>query len=166
MPPAGSGDARLLILGSLPGEASLAARRYYAHPRNQFWRLLGHAIGEKLAELPYDDRLQILAAHDIALWDVVAEATRLGSLDGSIRSAIPNPLRTFVASHPRLRAIAFNGQIAARLGRAALGEVRHLNLIDLPSSSPAYTLPVDQKAEQWATLRRLHGEQKLPHCEL
>jgi len=67
MPPAGSGDARLLILGSLPGEASLRAQRYYAHPRNQFWRLLGAAIGEDLGALSYENRIARLAARGFAL---------------------------------------------------------------------------------------------------
>lgn len=165
MAPAGSHDARLLILGSLPGEASLAAQRYYAHPQNQFWRLLGQAIGQDLAALIYSERLDVLAAFEIALWDVVAQAMRPGSLDGAIRRVTPNPLRDFVATHPRLRAIAFNGQTAARIGRAALGSPHQLQLIDLPSSSPAYTLPFDLKAERWAVLGRLHGGQKMPHCE-
>ena len=86
----------LLILGSLPGEASLRAQRYYAHPQNQFWRLLGSAIGEDLAAMTYDDRLARLAARGIALWDVVGEARRLGSLDGAIRGATPNRLADFV----------------------------------------------------------------------
>jgi len=90
MAPVGSTDARLLILGSLPGEASLRAQRYYAHPQNQFWRLLGSAIGVELASVPYEDRLVLLAARGIALWDVVGEARRLGSLDGAIRAATPN----------------------------------------------------------------------------
>lgn len=165
MAPAGSADAQLLILGSLPGEASLAAQRYYAHPRNQFWRLLGHAIGEGLSELTYSERLDLLAARQIALWDVIAQARRLGSLDGAIRSAIANPLHNFVTTHPGLQAIAFNGKTAARIGRAALGEIQQLELIDLPSSSPAYTLPFHRKAELWAVLGRLHGGQKMPHCE-
>ncbi|HET9353544.1 MAG TPA: DNA-deoxyinosine glycosylase, partial [Sphingomicrobium sp.] len=78
MAPIGSSDARLLILGSLPGEASLKAQRYYAHPQNQFWRLLGAAVGEDLAGLQYNDRIARLAARRIALWDVVGEARRKG----------------------------------------------------------------------------------------
>src|SRR3954469_2231253 len=92
MNPVGSQDARLLILGSLPGEVSLAAQRYYAHPTNQFWRLLGQAIGQDLASLDYVDRLIRLADRDVALWDVVAEAKRQGSLDGAIRAATANEL--------------------------------------------------------------------------
>ena len=158
MAPVGSSDATLLILGSLPGEASLKAQRYYAHPQNQFWRLLGAAIGEELAELDYEDRLEQLAARHIALWDVVGEARRKGSLDGAIREATANPLADFVATHPRLKAIAFNGQTAARLGRLALVGVEGPMLIDLPSSSPAYTLPFAWKAERWAELGALASE--------
>ena len=155
MPPAGSTDARLLILGSLPGEASLRAQRYYAHPQNQFWRLLGAAIGEELVGMPYEERLMRLAARGIALWDVVGEAWRQGSLDGAIRGATANKLAEFVAGHPRLKAVAFNGRTAARLGRAALAGLVDLRLIDLPSSSPAFTLAFALKAEQWAVLGAL-----------
>jgi double-stranded uracil-DNA glycosylase len=155
MAPVGSSDARLLILGSLPGEASLRAQRYYAHPQNHFWRLLGAAIGEDLAAMPYDERLARLAARKIALWDVVGEARREGSLDGAIRGATANQLAAFVSTHPRLRAVAFNGKTAARLGRAALSDAGELQLIDLPSSSPAYTLAIGLKAERWAVLGAL-----------
>ena len=155
MDPVGSGDARLLILGSLPGEASLKSQRYYAHPQNQFWRLVGQAIGEGLAELPYEDRLLRLADRGIALWDVVGEAQRQGSLDGAIRGATPNRLREFVGTHPRLAAIAFNGKTAARQGRLALGQMPQVDLIDLPSSSPAYTLGLAEKAQRWNVLGRL-----------
>jgi TDG/mug DNA glycosylase family protein len=155
MAPVGSTDARLLILGSLPGEASLRAQRYYAHPQNRFWRLLGSAIGEDLAAMTYADRLVRLEARGVALWDVVGEARREGSLDGAIRGATANQLADFVATHPGLRAVAFNGQTAARLGRAALGGLDDLKLIDLPSSSPAYTLAFTLKAERWRVLGAL-----------
>jgi len=152
MPPVGAGDARLLILGSLPGDASLAAQRYYAHPTNQFLRLLGLAIGEELAALDYPARLGRLAARGIALWDVVADATRSGSLDGAIRSVRPNPLADFVATHPRLAAIGFNGRTAAAIGRRALVGIGDIALIDLPSSSAAFTRPVTEKMVDWAVL--------------
>ena len=152
MAPVGASDAVLLILGSLPGEASLAAQRYYAHPQNQFWRLLGGAMGEQLAEMDYAARLERLAERGIALWDVVGEARRAGSLDGAIRDVRANPLTAFAASHPRLRAVAFNGQTAAKIGRAQLADIAAPALIDLPSSSAAYTLPFAAKAARWAML--------------
>jgi len=157
MAPVGAADARLLILGSLPGEASLAAQRYYAHPTNQFWRLLGQAIGEELVGLDYESRLQRVAEREIALWDVVAEARRRGSLDGAIRAATPNELADFVAAHPRLAAIAFNGRTAAAIGRRAIGQRHGLAFIDLPSSSAALTRPFGDKAAAWAALGRYAG---------
>lgn len=157
MAPVGAADARLLILGSLPGDASLAAQRYYAHPTNQFWRLLGAAIGEELARLDHDARLIRLAARRIALWDVVADATRAGSLDTAIRAARANPLADFAASHPCLEAIAFNGRTAAMIGRRSLGDATSLTLIDLPSSSAAFTRPFDDKLRDWAALGDFAG---------
>jgi double-stranded uracil-DNA glycosylase len=162
MAPAGSRDARLLILGSLPGEASLAAQRYYAHPTNQFWRLLGGAIGEDLAGLSYEARLRRLADRDIALWDVVGEARRQGSLDGAIRAATPNQLADYVVTHPRLEAVAFNGRTAAAIGRRALSAHPGLTLIDLPSSSAALTRPFAAKADAWMALGRYAGVACVP----
>ena len=157
MPPVGAVDARLLILGSLPGDASLAVQRYYAHPTNQFWRLLGSAIGEELAQLDYQARLDRLAARGIALWDVIADASRSGSLDGAIRSARANPLAEFVAAHPRLAAIFFNGRTAAAVGRRSLVGVNGIALIDLPSSSAAFTSPFPDKLRDWSALGGFAG---------
>jgi hypoxanthine-DNA glycosylase len=153
LPPAARKDARLFILGSLPGDASLAAARYYAHPRNSFWRLTGAVIGEELQELHYDDRLARLHEHRIGLWDVVAHAQRRGSLDQAIRGAGYNSLADYFASFPELQAVAFNGAAAAAAGRLLLEALPGLTLIDLPSSSPANTRPFDEKMEAWARLR-------------
>ena len=152
MGPVGAADARLLIFGSLPGDASLAAQAYYAHPTNQFWRLLGDAIGEPLAALDYPARLDRLAARGIALWDVVAGASRSGSLDGAMRAIRPNDLADFVATHPRLAAIGFNGRAAAAIGRRTLAGMDGIAMIDLPSSSAAYTRPFDEKLRDWSAL--------------
>jgi hypoxanthine-DNA glycosylase len=152
LPPIARPDARLFILGSLPGDASLFARRYYAHPTNQFWRLLGQAIGEELQPLPYDERLQRLAERRIGLWDVIASASRRGSLDQSIRGAAHNRVEQLRHDFPELRALAFNGSTAAAVGRRLLGAAEGLNLIELPSSSAANTRPFAQKAEAWSVL--------------
>ena len=146
-------NTRLLILGSLPGDASLRAGQYYGHPRNAFWRLVGGVIGRDLAALPYDERLAALKSAGVGLWDVIASAERPGSLDAAIRAPEAADLRGLVASLPALRAVAFNGGTAARLGRAVLaGTPDRVALIDLPSSSPAHARPYGDKAAAWAAL--------------
>lgn len=149
-PPVIREETRLLVLGSLPGRASLAAGRYYAHPRNLFWRLIGAAIGRELEPLDYEDRLAALLDAGVGLWDTVAAAERPGSLDANIRLHEASDLATLVPTLPNLRAIAFNGATAARIGRKELGEAPGLALVDLPSSSPAYaSLPYDKKLAAW-----------------
>ena len=152
MGPIARPDAQLFILGSLPGDASLAAQRYYAHPTNQFWKLLGLTLGEDLHGLAYEARLERLAERRVGLWDVVAFAERQGSLDQSIRNAGHNPIDRLLDDFPRVRAIGFNGGTAAKLGRKMVGDQHGVTLIDLPSSSAAYTRPLSDKAAAWARL--------------
>jgi TDG/mug DNA glycosylase family protein len=153
LPPVARADARVFILGSLPGDASLMAQRYYAHPTNQFWRLLGAVIGEELHSNDYDQRLELLAKHRIGLWDVIASASRPGSLDQSIRAAEHNRIEHLLTDFPDLRAIAFNGSTAAAVGRKLIGNPPPgLALIDLPSSSAASTKAVAEKAVAWGQL--------------
>ena len=153
LPPVARRDARLFILGSLPGDASLAARRYYAHPTNQFWRLLGSAIGEDLQPLAYEERLARLAERRIGLWDVIASASRRGSLDQAIRLAEHNRLEHLLRDFPELSAIAFNGATAAAAGRRLIGEPpAGITLIDLPSSSAANTRAFADKLAAWSRL--------------
>jgi len=152
-PPIVAPDTRVLILGSLPGEASLAAGRYYAHPQNQFWRLIGGAIGRELQALDYKARLEALREAKVGLWDTVASALRTGSLDAALREVESAALADLIATLPELRAVGFNGATSAQLGRRALGETA-LALIDLPSSSPAYAaMPFAEKAQIWGRLR-------------
>jgi TDG/mug DNA glycosylase family protein len=158
LPPVARADARLFVLGSLPGDASLAARRYYAHPTNQFWRLLGGAIGKDLQALDYEARLERLAERRIGLWDVIASASRSGSLDQAIREAEHNRIAHLLRDYPELGAIAFNGSTSARIGRALIGEPpAHVTLIDLPSSSAANTRPFAEKVEAWSRLAQYCG---------
>ena len=153
LPPVARADTRLFILGSLPGDASLATRRYYAHPTNQFWRLLGSAIAEELQALSYEERLDRLASRRVGLWDVIASASRSGSLDQAIRAAEHNRIEHLLKDFADLRAIAFNGSTAASVGRKLIGKPKpNLTLIDLPSSSAANTRALDKKAAKWAEL--------------
>jgi TDG/mug DNA glycosylase family protein len=153
LPPIAGADARLFVLGSLPGDASLSARQYYAHPTNQFWRLLGGAIDEPLHQMRYEQRLESLASRRIGLWDVIASAARRGSLDQAIRLAQHNQIEHLLRDFPDVRAIAFNGATAAAAGRKLIGTPPPgVTLIDLPSSSAANTRPFAEKAAAWARL--------------
>jgi hypoxanthine-DNA glycosylase len=151
-------DARLFILGSLPGDASLAARQYYAHPTNHFWRLLGTVLGEELQPLSYEQRLARLADRHVGLWDVIASAARRGSLDQAIREAAHNRIEHLLHDFPELRAIGFNGAAAAAAGRKQIGAPpAHITLVDLPSSSAANTTAFAEKVATWAALREFVG---------
>ena len=151
-PPVADAGTRVLVLGSLPGEESLARRQYYANPRNHFWRLIGAVIGADLVPLGYEARLRALLDAGVGLWDTVGAATRRGSLDGAIRLGKANDLAALAASLPRLRAVGFNGGKSASLGIDRLAARTDLALIPLPSSSPAYTRPFEEKLTAWMQL--------------
>ncbi|AXW62557.1 DNA-deoxyinosine glycosylase [Ralstonia solanacearum] len=153
-PPVVDANTRVLILGSLPGEASLAQSQYYAYRHNQFYRLVGDILSEDLVHMDYAARLQTLLAHHVGLWDVVAEAKREGSSDSMIRGHAGNDLVGLIESLPKLAVIAFNGGTAERIGMKALGwHADRLHIVRLPSSSPAHTMPYSEKLHAWRELR-------------
>lgn len=140
-------DARLLILGSLPSDESLRMNRYYAHPRNAFWPIMEHLLGID-ATLPYDDKLAQLVAHRIALWDVVASASRPGSLDSSIRNVTVNDIADLVAQSPNLERIGCNGGTAMRLLKRYFPDLaQRISVIQLPSTSPAAAMWTREQKE-------------------
>jgi hypoxanthine-DNA glycosylase len=151
-PPVADERTRLLVLGSLPGEESLARSQYYANPRNHFWRLIGAVTGLDLIALPYEERLEALLGAGVGLWDTVGSATRRGSLDGAIRLDSANDLAALAARLPALRAVGFNGGKSASIGLPQLAARPDLALIPLPSSSPAYTRPFAEKRAEWLRL--------------
>lgn len=145
-------DARVLILGSFPSEASLAARQYYAHPRNHFWPILGTVLDEPLAQLPYAERLARVRAHRVAIWDTIVACERAGSLDAAIRNAEQGEIRRVQRVARELQAVCFNGNMAGR-AKTAWAHAGYTTLI-LPSTSPAYTLPLADKLARWRGLAR------------
>lgn len=151
-PPVIDEHVRILILGSLPGELSLAHSQYYGNPQNKFWELLGVVLDVDLRSLKYDERLATLLERGVGLWDVIAEAERVGSLDAAIRNASHNALVEMVETLPNLLAIGFNGGTAARIGRKQLQVSACPFLIDLPSSSPAHTIGFESKLKVWRQL--------------
>jgi hypoxanthine-DNA glycosylase len=147
-PPSVDAHTRVLILGSLPGEASLAVQQYYGNPRNAFWRLMEGVLDAPLVPLTYEDRLAALLSRGVGLWDVIAEAERPGSLDAAIRDPAANDLVALIDGLPALRVAAFNGGTAAKLGGRLIGE--RIATLALPSSSPAHAArSFAQKAEAW-----------------
>ncbi|WP_035056980.1 DNA-deoxyinosine glycosylase [Andreprevotia chitinilytica] len=156
LPPVVNPDVRVLVLGSLPGAASLAQQAYYAHPRNAFWPIMAALTQQPLAALPYMERLQALLDAGVGLWDVVGQAKRRGSLDADLRDVSTNPLFELITTLPRLQAIAFNGQTAYKLGHKQLPP--HLPYYALPSTSPALTTAFAAKLQAWSVLHpHLHG---------
>lgn len=151
LPPAIPKSARVLLLGSFPGEESLRKGKYYAHPRNQFWRLLGDVLGTPLVDLPYAKRLQQLAQRRIGVWDIFTGCERRGSLDSDIRNASLAQFDWLADYAPTLRLIAMNGKKAGSAQRRI--EALGYETVVLPSSSPAYTLPYSEKLTAWQTLR-------------
>jgi len=133
-------SARVLILGSMPGRASLDAARYYAHPRNAFWPILGAAFGFP-ADAPWADRFIALKRNHIALWDVLTTCHRPGSLDSAITNAEANDFRGFFATHARIERVLFNGGTAEALFRRLVLptiDVSAIDFVSLPSTSPAH----------------------------
>ena len=159
--PVGKPNARVLVLGTLPGPMSLAMNQYYAQPRNAFWPIMGALFGASPALL-YRDRLRLLKANRVALWDVCHSAYREGALDASIeaRSIVPNDFIAFFRSHRRIHLICFNGQTAGILYRrlvlpAQLLQVQQIPLVTLPSTSPAHAaMRLEQKLERWRVVQR------------
>jgi TDG/mug DNA glycosylase family protein len=135
LPPVLDRDIHVLILGSFPGEKSLAAKQYYAHPRNQFWPLMSAVLAEDLVGLPYRERLVRLLAHRIGLWDVIAACERQGSLDTAIRHAQANDFAALKQCCPQLARVCFNGKTSGKL--APEFSSAGFETLVLPSSSPA-----------------------------
>lgn len=159
-PPIAAPDARVLILGSLPGQASLAAQQYYAQPQNAFWRIMGELI-DAGPDVPYVERAARLRASGIALWDVCQAAVRPGSLDAAIdlRSVVINDFDRFFLEHPRIAHVCVNGGTAHRLYQKKVQSCLRdpwaaLPLHLLPSTSPAHaSLSFAQKLDRWRALR-------------
>jgi hypoxanthine-DNA glycosylase len=128
-------DTRLVVLGSFPGAASLAAQQYYGHPRNNLWPLLSALWDEDLVSMTYPQRLDALRRHRTGLWDVYRSCERQGSLDSAIRRPLPNDLASLRSLAPQLRAVAHNGAESAR-SRRITGQLG-VDVHALPSTSPA-----------------------------
>lgn len=163
-PAVAQSDARILILGSMPGIASLTQQQYYGHPHNLFWPIMGELVGAH-PHLPYAERLAQLSRQHIALWDVMHQCFRPGSLDSAIDedSIVANDFAGFFATHAQIRHVFFNGQKAAQAFQRHVLKAEKLNadvianlaLTTLPSTSPANaSIPQKIKLQQWQGIVR------------
>jgi hypoxanthine-DNA glycosylase len=152
-PPIADARARVLVLGTLPGEESLRRREYYAHPRNLFWPIV-FALFDTTPAADYAERLAFVAARRIALWDVCELAEREASADAAIRRERPNAIDRLLDAHPLICAVAFNGSGAKRLYDRHFTRRGELNYLALPSTSPAHArLDFAAKLARWTALR-------------
>lgn len=143
-----------LILGTMPGLKSIAAGQYYAHPQNIFWKIMGDIYGAG-PEKPYNERIDILTSHGIAVWDVVHSCRRAGSLDADIRQAIPNDFASFFKNHPTIRRVIFDSGKAEQIYlRMVLPNLSlPLHYLRVPSPSPAHArLPYPEKRAIWTSV--------------
>lgn len=153
-PPIEAADAHSLILGSMPGADSLRDNQYYAHKQNAFWFIMNELFGAGF-DVDYSERMNILKNNHIALWDVLKQCKREGSLDSNIRDEQPNDIGLFVARHNQLKRILFNGKKSEQMFKKYIApeareSIAHIELIALPSTSPAMaTLNKQQKMEMW-----------------
>ena len=155
-PPSESPDARVLILGSMPGAASLAAQEYYAHPANRFWPLMAHLLNEPEVPADYEKRLAMLLRHHIALWDAIDTCDRAGSLDSDIRNVKANDFTAFLKKWTKIRTIGLNGGKAyatfAKSNKPLLSRP-DLHILKLPSTSPANARwRMENLLDSWRTL--------------
>jgi len=153
--PIARADARVLVLGTIPGERSLAEGRYYAHPMNAFWRIMRRLFSAE-EDLDHAGCTEMLMGSHVALWDVLHAGERPGSLDSAIvaASALPNDIASFLELHPEIHAIFFNGATAERLFRdriaPSLPPARDIMTRRLPSTSPANAaLTFEEKLDAW-----------------
>ena len=155
-PPVADAEINRMIIGSMPGVASLNARQYYAHPYNAFWKIIAYLFNAAYPFQSYEDKLSLLLKNRIGLWDVFASCDRDGSLDSDIRNAVANDFESFLKIHPDIKTLYFNGNKAYQSFSNTFKNktfIRELTLVSLPSTSPANArLTFEQKAKAWEVL--------------
>ncbi len=140
LPPLLDAQTRVVILGSFPGERSLQMQQYYAHPKNQFWRLVFDVIfgpnAINYCPNSYENNSKLILQHGIGLWDVYVACEREGSLDSAIKHAQCNDLASLRSRCPQLQAIAHNGGESYQHAKHTM--ILGLPVYKLPSSSAVH----------------------------
>jgi len=148
-PPIVDANSKILILGSMPGEKSLELQQYYAHPGNQFWKILFTLFNEPFTT-DYKTRIELLKKHYIALWDVLSHCERIGSSDSNIKNEIPNDFDSFYRQHPQIKHVFFDSKNVARFYKKHVGLSPSLNYYEIPSPSGLYaSKSFAEKVKEW-----------------
>ncbi|MBU4538011.1 MAG: DNA-deoxyinosine glycosylase [Weeksellaceae bacterium] len=152
-PPVISKDSKILILGSVPGVKSLEMQQYYAHPQNQFWKIIFELFNEYFTA-DYSEKLKILEKNHLAVWDVIDTCERKGSLDSNIINEEANDIRKLLIDFPNLQAVFCNGQKSFKNLQKILGKDCEVPVFVLPSTSPLHTISFEKKLAEWKIIKR------------
>lgn len=139
----------VLILGTMPGIASLQAQQYYGHPRNHFWKIMAHLYNSTEISIDYEIKKSLLLQNNIALWDVLQFCEREGSLDVAIKNPVPNPILDLLVDNPSINKVIFNGKESHKLFLKYFGVLENVNYHIVPSTSPANKMKFALKLESW-----------------
>ena len=151
-PPIVDEHSEILILGSVPGVKSLQMQQYYAHPQNQFWKLMFYLFDSEFST-DYNKRLELLKTNKVALWDVIESCERKGSLDTEIKDEIDNNILELIENHPNIKTIFCNGQKSYKNLLKILGKDFKIPIVVLPSTSPLHTIKYDEKLLSWMEIK-------------
>lgn len=145
-----SENTKQMVIGSMPGAASLAAGQYYAYKQNAFWRIVFDTFEHGRTPLDYADKLNTLLKHNTGLWDTLAACNREGSLDSNIKCAEPNNFKELLQKYKNVKKLIFNGQAAYKYFFQHFGQIAGIIYIVMPSTSPAYAgISYKEKLELW-----------------
>lgn len=145
--------SEIIILGSIPGVKSLEKQQYYGHPQNKFWKIIFELLDEEFTE-DYEQRIQTLKKHHIALWDVIDSCERKGSLDSEIKNEEANQIGELLEDHPNIKAIFCNGGKSYKNLQKILGKNHKIPVFLLPSTSPLHTVSFEKKLEEWKKIKQ------------
>ena len=151
-PPIIDDYSEIIILGSIPGVKSLEKQQYYGHPQNKFWKIIFELLDEEFTE-DYDQRIQTLKKHHIALWDVIDSCERRGSLDSEIKNEEANQIGELLENYPNIKAIFCNGGKSYKNLQKILGKNYKIPVFLLPSTSPLHTVSFEKKLEEWKKIK-------------
>lgn len=153
-PPIINDDAEILILGTMPGAMSLSKQEYYAHKQNAFWKIIFSLFSEQPVSEHFADKVQLVQQNNIALWDVLENCEREGSLDTNIKNHKENDILGLLAKHPNIKTIVFNGKQSEKYFLRKFGVIKDIQFHQMPSTSPAYTMKLEEKLKLWSAVLR------------